>query len=237
MKSSEKELRKRGFPDKDDIAYAKKLTTEELYQQFNAGAAERSAAVIALRERLSIDDELYITFLLSRLTIEKFLYTKIEICNSLESGTETVAHMMCTYLGRIGNNQYQTVPDVISKKKSFPLPRDIIARSLGRMNIKVFPVLLDYAQKAEKGQLSELLDAIGYMAFYNPDLSTIANFNSILHLYNKYKNDELIIWKLALCCSGFAMQESVDLLNNMMIVSVNSTIIAEAQRSLRLMKK
>lgn len=53
-----------------------------------------------------------------------------------------------------------------SKKQSFYLPRDLIARSFGRMWPAIFSSLLDALETLSVDQLSEILNAIGDMAFY-----------------------------------------------------------------------
>lgn len=237
MKSNEEDLRKRGMAGERDIKLLENLSTEDLFEKINSPiAAERSAATILLRSRCEIDNKDYILLLLERLEKEKSLYTKIELCNTLEKGNITTALVMCNYLGKIGNNQYLTIADTVSKKKSFPLQRDIIARTLSRMDKIVFPVLLEQLDTLDKAKVAELLDAIGYMAFYNPDLANPENFRYILHTYEKYEEDILIIWKIALCCSGFSIKESIELLNNIQFTYTHPTVKAESERSLKLIK-
>jgi hypothetical protein len=235
MKSSKLDLRKRGMASEEDITLLQSLSTEELCKKVNSSVpAERSAAVIVLRSRCTVHDPAHVARLLERLAIEKALYTKLEITVSLEAGNEITASLMCDYLGRIGNNQHRIIPETVSKKKSFPLPRDIIARSLGRMNTCVFPVLLNRLKTNERQELTELTDAIGYMAFYNKELATEEAFLPILQTYEKYISDELIVWKISLCCSGFPLKESVDLLDRIKSTGMHPTIRKEADRSLAL---
>lgn len=235
MKSSEEALRKRGMAGEEDIKLLESLSTEDIFRKINSTSpSERSAAVIILRSRCNMENKEYIFLLLERLKKEKSLYTKIEICNTLEKGNKTVALMMCNYLGSIGNNQHLTIPNTVSRKKSFPLQRDIIARSLGKMDKEVFPTLLEQLNILDRTKISELLDAIGYIAFYNPDLANPENFGYILNTYEKYKEDMLIVWKITLCCSGFPMKESIELLNHIQCEYSHPTIKAEAERSLKL---
>ena len=55
--------------------------------------------------------------LLQQLEKEKCLYTRIAICETLEAGDQRTAEKMALYLGRIGTNQYKTVPETVSAKK------------------------------------------------------------------------------------------------------------------------
>ena len=153
----------------------------------------RSAAAISLKK----DVEQAADELLQQLEKEKCLYTRIAICETLEAGDQRTAEKMALYLGRIGTNQYKTVPETVSAKKSYPLPRDIIARCMGKMNPCTASVLV-----------SEALDAIGFMAFYHPDIASPQICDSLLQLAEKWKKDSLILWKLLLCMSAFTCEKS-----------------------------
>ena len=128
--------------------------------------------------------------------IEKALYTKIEICNALSKSGQDGVIQMIPLLGSIKNKQYTCLPTRVSKKKSFPLPRDIIARTIGRMDISVLPTLLNIYSDCTQIQKRELLDAIGYLLFTN-------NYKDIL-IYEKlkycfeYEDDEVIKWKIVI---------------------------------------
>mgnify|MGYP001029041762 FL=1 len=115
---------------------------------------------------------------------------------------------MALYLGRIGTNQYKTVPETVSAKKSYPLPRDIIARCMGKMNPCTASVLVAVTEGDDKAKVSEALDAIGFMAFYHPDVASPQICDSLLQLAEKWKKDSLILWKLLLCMSAFSCEKS-----------------------------
>lgn len=66
----------------------------------------------------------------------------LKICNTLEKGNLKTAEQMIPYLGRIGHNQHLCLLNKVLKKSSYPLPRDIIARSLGKMDGTILPALL-----------------------------------------------------------------------------------------------
>lgn len=233
MKSNKDELRRRGFVDDSEINIYESLTLDKLFLKLNSEiATERTTAAIVLRTKIDYNNSECIKLLLDRLTIEKALYTKLEICNTLAFGSEHTALVMCDYLGQIGKNQHKTV-GVPSKKKSFPLQRDIISRTLSRMDKSVFPVLLAQLAIRERDKVSELIDAVGYMAFYNGELATATNFKEIEKLYGQYKDDELILWKIALCCSAFPLPESQRLLDKIERVSTHLSIMQEIHRSMK----
>ncbi|MDR2950297.1 MAG: hypothetical protein LBV71_13965 [Prevotella sp.] len=233
MKSNKDELRRRGFVDDSEVDACVSFTQDELFQKMNSTlASERTEAAIILRKKIDYNNSEYIKYLLDRLAIENALYTRLEICNTLASGNMHTALVMCDYLGQIGKNQHKTV-GVPSKKKSFPLQRDIISRTLSRMDKSVFPVLLAQLAIRERDKVSELIDAVGYMAFYNGELATATNFKEIEKLYGQYKDDELILWKIALCCSAFPLPESQRLLDKIERVSTHLSIMEEIHRSMK----
>ncbi|WP_338099446.1 hypothetical protein [Methanolapillus africanus] len=193
--------------------------------------AERSAAVHLLSERKDIDPEYLTDLILQRLSVENSLYTKIEICSVLEKGGCSTAKKMTAYLGKIGQNQYTALPDSVSKKKSYPLPRDIIARSLGKMDASVLPVLLDVLMSGDASAVSEVLDAIGFLVFYNPQSATPENLDAVLSALTKFSDNDLIQWKLMICLSAFPLPKSLDILNHVIETSEIPIFREEALRS------
>lgn len=230
MKSTAEDLRKRGMASKEDIASLSNLSYGQLITLLKSDKSYiRSAAALNLYSAVDRAADEF----LNQLLIEKCLYSKIAICEGLEKGNaETVAKMIC-FLGKIGNNQHRTLPKRVSAKKSFPLPRDIIARSLARMNIEIFPVLIDVLKTEDIFKIREVLDAVGFMTFYNQELSTCENLEYILRLLGNYKNDEIIIWKVMLCLSAFRIDRGIDVLEE--YSERDGLIGKEAQRSLKLL--
>lgn len=209
MKSKLSDLKKRGMVTGEEILSFSNLPIEELVKLLHSeNACERSAAAINL---LPVSD-MAADELLTQLSFEKCLYTKISICESLEKGNIETAKKMSKFLGMIGNNQYIKLPEKVSAKKSYPLPRDIIARVLGKMDALIYPVLDDILKTAYTEQISEALDAIGFMVFYNPQLVNSVNVKSILRILNIYKDNEIIVWKSILCLSAFPLLESAEVL-------------------------
>lgn len=68
-------------------------------------------------------------------------------------------------MGTIRGNQHRTIPEKVSKK-SYPLPRDIIARTMAKMNPDYFSTILEIINYPEdKEVVAEAIDAIGWMVF------------------------------------------------------------------------
>lgn len=242
MKSTIEELKKRGFVEDSELESYRRLPEAELLSLMDSGEAwQRTIAFRILFFSSFFTREEEIRLLLEKLISEKALYTKIEICKILEKGNATTAAIMYEYLDKIGTNQHLVIPEIkgVSKKKSYPLPRDIIARSFGRMDTSVFSIWLSRLNMATDNEriISQALDGLGYMAFYNPEVAISRNFKALSKTYDTYRKSDLIVWKLAMCCAAFPLSESKELLYLIQKESVHPTIQAEAERSMRLILK
>ena len=233
LKSTEKQLQARGAICQEKLEQYEKMQTQELFAHLDSKIAwQRTMAVHRLGEILDKDDEKLIDILLPMLEKEKALYTKIEICQLLQQAGPKTCQKMIAYLGKIGDNQYKQVPSRISKKISYPLPRDIIARTMAKMNPVVFPTLLQLLETRQEDILVEGLDAIGFMVFYHPELASKENLEKIVSSCRKHSQDERIIWKCAMCFSAFPLQETQVVLEQLQKTVTNPTVQAEIQKSL-----
>ncbi len=228
------DLQKRGYVEDTDLTKYNNYEVEQLYKLLNSKIAiERTTAIRLISNNNDSDDLHFNSLLLEMLLKEKALYTRLEICNALEKGNQDTCKMMINYVGKIGNNQHKQVPSKVSKKKSYPLPRDIIARTLGKMNLNNLNVLLSVLNDNDFSKISEVLDSIGYMIFYNQELNTLDNFKSIKKTTEKYFENELILWKCVECLSAFKLVENEKYLNSLKSRIKNNTILLEIDRSLK----
>ncbi|TPR40632.1 hypothetical protein [Apilactobacillus micheneri] len=161
------------------------------------------------------------------------LYTKIEIQKVLSNGTKITADLLISYLGHIGNNQHLKIPSKTSKKKTYPIARDICARILQKMDkiavheiySKIKEGCLSYSEK------SEALDVLGYCIFHNNSLGTSRLLKTII----KEKNSCNILckWKSIRALSAFKHNDFVkEYLNSLYIKSNSNEIKSEIKRSL-----
>jgi hypothetical protein len=144
---------------------------------------------------------------------------------------------MTYYIGKIGKNQHKELPERPSLKKSFPLPRDIIVRSLARMSARIMPVLNEVLESEDVTKISEVLDAIGFLTFYNETVVTQENLSKVLQTIEKYKNNPIVVWKSIICLSGFHLKDSVKCLSKIIDNNSNKLYVEEAKRALRIMKR
>jgi hypothetical protein len=237
MKSSRDDLKKRGYIEDIDTYGYSHLSYKELCALIHSQKAyERTIAV-----RLLGSNALFETgaddILLGLLVKEKSLYTKIEICSALENcGTRTAKKMM-ELLGKIGNNQYSSLPQRVSKKSSYPLPRDIIARILGKMKIEVLPVMLDFPPIGGVPAIREIIDAIGYMCFYNDIADEKLAAEKLKECFEIYQWDAVIRWKVVTAFSSFHHEEAICWLEGVKANDKEALVREEAKRSLGLVKR
>lgn len=232
MKSTQNDLKKRGYIDAEELQNYQEIPHAAMILWLNdSDPVKRSIAAHYLDALLKED----IILLIDQLKKEKCLYTRIAICEKLQTGNALTVSLMAKELGKIGHNQYHTLPKRSSAKKSYPLPRDIIARYLGKMDTAVFPILLEVLDTKDTSQISEALDAIGFMAFYHPYLAVKENAEKIYVIFDRYKDNPLLIWKGLTCLSAFPLQQAKLILQN--YVSRPDVLGLEAQRSLDLLMK
>ncbi|PCG20806.1 hypothetical protein [Brachyspira sp. G79] len=235
LKSDLDKLKYRGLPLEEDVILLKDKSLEELIYCLNDNdASVRTSAAVNLKHYTDKAAD----YLLLCLSEEDSLYTKIAICETLEAGNIDTARKMAEYLGKIGNNQYKKLPKKVSLKKSYPLPRDIIARTLAKMKADILHVLIEVLQSDDLIKIYEAADSFGYMCFYNETLQNEKNLKYIINLIDKYKDDKLLVWKSLTCLSAFNFFKSRDILNSFINEYSNEDILfLEAKRSLDILGK
>ncbi|OCN05840.1 hypothetical protein A4S06_07305 [Erysipelotrichaceae bacterium MTC7] len=191
VRSTRTQLESRGFIEHLDI-YPNKREREISIANLNDKQAIKRT-IAAKHLSLFVNEEEICKLLLKRLTVEKALYTRMEICKSLQYADQQVG-LLIQYLAAIPNNQYTKLPKRVTKKSSYPLPRDLIARTLGRMDIEVLPELLNTLVIKPRKVQREAIIAIGYL-LYNNDFSDEIVFKIIEATYDNSK-DPVYRWKV-----------------------------------------
>jgi hypothetical protein len=173
-----------------------------------------------------------IDYLIAALKVETKLYTKIELCNSLVSFGKDVIISLIESLGKIGNNQYKEVPEAEFKKQNYPLPRDIASRTIIRIGVKAIPALIKVLDSEDIPRLSEALDALGFICFYEQQSDV---YDLLKECFSRNIDNDLIKWKIFRAMSAFA--ESELFLNEQQQLLSNERMKAEIERSLSLIRK
>lgn len=228
MKSSDTQLKARGFLDDKDLTKFQSCSIEQLWELLDAkDPVARSGAARLLPITYETTKKL-----LQTVQQEKKLYCRLEMMRKLESGDQETARMMLPYLGKIGRNQHTIPLSKPSGKKSFPLPRDLIARSLGNMSPEILPILFEQLDVLPEAELSELIDAIGQLLFYHPEAVKDDHFVQLKQVWQQTESP-LIQWKLVVCFS--ALPQSRDLLET--VAASMPALTAEAQRALTILSQ
>jgi len=147
--------------------------------------------------------------LINALIVEKKLYAKIALTESICLFGGRASEVLIKHLGEIGNNQYKKLPDKPFKKNNYPLPRDIVARTLCKIGVPALDHLKECMHSGAYSQIVEAVDAIGFISYYHHNNDC---FEDILELFIKYKEDNLMIWKLIRSLQAFSNDRSIELL-------------------------
>lgn len=229
MKSSPERLAQRGY-------LAREFVTEELFpdrRTLDAGlqGSEAWVRTAAIRSLRPLRDDARIPELCALLSREKALYTKIEICECLAEYGPRAVPALLPLLGRIGNNQHRGVITPDLGKKSFPLPRDLVARILIRMGPLIVEELLQFMRSSpDLSALSEVIDVIGHISFYSGDRRAESR---LLTLYQE-TNEPLLQWKIIRAFQSFDSAETRALLHGVLADPEGSPEMQrEAERSLK----
>lgn len=232
MKSSDSQLKGRGKITNDDLQKYINHTQIELLELLKSKEAyKRTIATRILSEKYGLNDELTRLFM-HYLKKEKKLYAKIELCDALSKGDIQSAKIMVEYLGEIGKNQHTALPTNGFKKQSYPLPRDVIARALARMKIDILPVLIKVLHSNNIPAIREVIDAIGFLCFYNKIHDNTEITDALILCLNNHYNDEIIRWKLVRAFESFNETNVINILEEIEQNDSQLVIRDEAKRSL-----
>jgi hypothetical protein len=166
--------------------------------------------------------------LIDALKSEKKLYPRIEICNSLASYGISACRYLIPLLGKIGTNQYTSIPEDNFKKGNYPLPRDIVSRILIRIGTPALPYLLPVLAEKDTMRVSEAVDSVGFICFYNYQAEV---YDKLVACLQNNMESDLIKWKIFRAMSAFP--ESELFLSGQMLMHTG-TLLCELERSLRI---
>ncbi len=225
MKDKAREAR--GQVNEAQIGIYESCTQNQLEQLLKSNASkERTIAAILMGKKTLIES---IPNLLEALQTEKSLYSKIAISETLGLLGEPAVTGLVKLLGVIDNNQETELPIKYFDKKSYPLPRDIAARTLVKIGSPAIPELLQTAQSAKLYVLSEAIDAIGNIASNTNDPQSL---NYMLEALNAHRSDSFLTWKYVRALSGFKVESVIQPLVEAYEKNIEPAIRWECIRSL-----
>lgn len=229
MKSNPKQLESRGFVTEGaENAY---LTTTLEQRVAMLKSSEPTTRTLGARLLAESGDAAAISYLIATLASEQKLYTKLEISRSLASFGERAVAPLVGLLGVVGDNQHTEADGKAFNKRSYPLPRDIAARTLVRIGSIALPELLKVVEDNDLTKLSEAIDAIGFICFYEPQQGI---FKSLKMCFDRNAGNDLIQWKIIRAMS--ALPESEPFLTAL-LPTCGERLRTEVERSLSLLSK
>jgi len=198
MNSSAIKRRERGEVNEADITHFASFDEPELlFLLYSKIPVERSCAAIHLWKYQS---PTVVGRLCQQLAIEKKLYTKIALCETLAKCAELSIEPLIGLLGKIGKNQETKIPGTGFYKVSYPLPRDIAARTICRLGtVGILP--LDKFIKSSKdiNTLAQAIDAYGHIVYSN---KIKCSSSPLQELYARHPKNDFLKYTITRCLSG-----------------------------------
>jgi len=232
MKSTDEQLQSRGYVSDEVEKTFKEVSYNELLCWLSDEQPTRRT--VAARRLGKIADTTSIEALCLALEKECALYCKLEICKVLASFGKLAVPYLVQRLGKIGSNRYKTPCDKKFDKKSYPLPRDIAARTLIRIETDALPELCKVLQSDNVAMIGEAIDAIGYICFYNgQEGERIAKL--LIGCYKRFESNSLVKWKLIRAMSAFS--ELLPFLEQQYEQQESKELKQEAERSIIIAKR
>lgn len=207
--------KKRGEINKADLEPYIDFSTSQLIEMLESPEAQkRTVAATILGDKTGSD---VIESLVHALKIEKSLYSRIAISEALGKMGEPVIVPVADLLGQIGKNQETELPKKYFNKKSYPLVRDMAARTLVKIGKPATPYLIEILESEKDIFIKQqAIDALGAIAAKTGDYSSlkpiINGFNKIVGInqdtINSYENgDKVTLWKIVRSLSAFKNSE------------------------------
>lgn len=241
MNSNEKNKKnreKRGQIFPDDILPYLDFSTESLIKMLRMdNPQERTISAVILGNK---GDENAIKPLCTALKNEKSLYSRIAMSEALSQIGEPAACYLIELLGEIGKNQETELPLKYFRKKSFPLVRDMAARTLVRIGKPATPYLMDVLENGNEFKTQQAIDALGAIAAKTGDkraltalITRMEQIEGVNLAERVNDNSKITLWKIIRALSGF--KYSKEAIRPLIVILKNHhdpPIIWEALRSL-----
>jgi FOG: HEAT repeat len=204
MDSDEKRKKnreKRGQISLEDTLPYIDASTESLIEMLKADKPwERTISAVILGNQR---DETVIKPLCIALENEKSLYSRIAMSEALSKIGEPAVPPLIKLLGVIGKNQETELPNKYFKKKSFPLVRDMAARTLVNIGKPATPYLITVLGDGNEFKVQQALDALGGIAAKTGDKRALPS----LIKFDIDSNGIITFWKFIRSLSGFKTDE------------------------------
>ena len=217
----------RGQVSIDDIERYRDSSVQSLAALLcSANAQERTIGATIIGDRKLTE----LTWILCEaLRTETHLYPRIGISEALGKMGEQAVVPLIGLLGMIGDNQETSLPLKYFNKKSYPLPRDIAARTLMKIGVLAIPELIKKIANNDGFDTQQAIDALGGIVSKNCHKSALLVMLSAL---DRYSANEITTWKIVRALSAFQYLETVTCLLTILDTRPEAAIRWEAIRSI-----
>ena len=220
--------KKRGQISSEELEVYIEFGAEHLIKMLDADdPQERTAAATILGNKR---DKKGIMPLCASLKKEKALYSRIAMSEALGKMGNTAVPPLIKLLGQIGNNQETELPKKYFNKKSFPLARDMAARTIIKIGKPATPYLIRVIEYQDDFTIQQAIDALGGIAAQTCDKSALP---VLLNGLETHSNNKITLWKIIRSLSGFKhSSEALPPLLNILERDYEAAIIWESARTL-----
>ena len=220
--------KKRGQVSTEEIEACTEFKTAYLIEMLNScSPQERTIAATLLGNR---KDKQGTVQLCNSLKKEKALYSRIAMSEALGKIGEDAVPPLIGLLGQIGNNQELKLPEKYFNKKSFPLARDMAARTIIKIGKPATPYLIKVVEEQDDYILQQAADALGGIAARTGDRRALP---ALLNCLETHSNNKITFWKVIRSLSGFKdSSETLTPLLNILESNCDAAIIWESARTL-----
>lgn len=189
---------KRGQISEEYLSQFSKLPLEDIIQMLkDENPQNRTAAAKILCKTKNYEA---VNNLCNAMKIEKALYSRIAMSEALGEIGEIAVHNLIHLIGCIGNNQEKELPKHYFKKKSFPLPRDLAARTLVKIGIPALPELINTISNSQNSYIKEqALDAIGGITYKTNNQTAV----DVIIQTTLENTNKILLWKSIRALSAF----------------------------------
>ena len=220
--------KKRGQISTEDLRIYNEFSTEHLIKMLDeSNPQKRTIAATILGNK---SDNKSIISLCTSLKKENALYSRIAMSEALGKMGEASVPPLIKLLGQIGNNQEVELPKKYFNKKSFPLARDMAARTIIKIGKPATPYLIEVMGENDDFIMQQAIDALGGIAAKTDDRSALSVMIDGLEIYSE---DKISLWKIIRALSGFKhCEEALTPLINILKGDYDAPIVWESARTL-----
>ena len=217
----------RGQISTDDIKQYNNLSINRLLELLHSqNAHERTIGATIIGNRKLTELTLPLCELLRT---ETHLYARIAMSESLGKMGKSAVIPLISLLGKIGSNQETSLPLKYFNKKSYPLPRDLAARTVTKLGTIAIPELTKIIKGNDGFDTQQAIDALGSIVSRINDKSSLP---VILNALTNYSTNEITTWKIVRALSGFKFIEAISPLLLILQSRSEAAIRWEAIRSI-----